>query len=226
MTTDVILVVDDDPQIRQTLLHNLRAHGYSVAGAKSGEEALEQLALRPPDVMLLDLSLPGIDGLEVIRQVRRNSSLPIIVLSVHGAEHRKVAALDAGADDFVTKPFGIEELLARVRAVLRRVVQPMGTTTLECGDLRIDLERHLVTMRGIPVHLTPIEFDLLKTLVESPGKVFTHRMLLQQVWHNQSGVNPHYLHVYIAHLRQKLESDPNNPRSILTEPGIGYRFAN
>jgi two-component system KDP operon response regulator KdpE len=168
--------------------------------------------------------MPGIGGLEVIRQVRQHSSVPIIVLSVHGAEQNKVIALDAGADDYVTKPFGIDELLARIRAALRRAVSPQTANVFECGELRVDFQSRLVTMRSVEVHLTPTEYELLKSMIGHAGKVLTHRMLIHTVWGDQYGADSHYLHVYIAQLRRKLEPDPAHPRFILTEPGVGYRF--
>ena len=221
-----ILVVDDEPAILRAVRTNLRAHGYRVETAETGAEALERHERARPDLILLDLNLPDIDGADLIRRVRGRSPTPIIVLSVRDAERDKVAALDAGADDYVTKPFGADELLARVRAALRRLAGPSGDATgkFEVGELRIDLQQREVTMRGEPVHLSPTEYDLLKTFVRYPDRVLTDRMLLQQVWGSEYGSESHYLHVYVARLRKKLEDDRQRPRYIFTEPGVGYRF--
>jgi two-component system KDP operon response regulator KdpE len=221
-----ILVVDDEPAIRKTLSTNLTRHGYDVDTAETGYEALDRYSRKKHDLILLDLGLPDIDGLEVIQQVRQRASTPIIVLSVREAEHAKVAALDLGADDYLTKPFGVEELLARIRVALRHTVQQAAPSggLLRCGDLEVDLERRKVRVAGEEVHLTPTEYELLKAFVSHPNRVFTDRTLLQAVWGPEYGSEAHYLHVYVARLRKKIEADPQRPRYLLTEPGVGYRL--
>jgi two-component system KDP operon response regulator KdpE len=222
-----ILVVDDEPEIGRALRVNLTAHGYEVTVVPSGEAALERLRTdRPPDLIILDLGLPGMSGLEVCRQVRATSDLPILVLSVKGEERDKVAALDLGADDYIAKPFGMNELLARVRVALRHAARPRAGAgaVFSAGDLAIDFDRRLVTVRGQEVKLTPTEYDLLKVLVTHAGKIMTRHMLLDQVWGAGYMAEPHYLHVYIGQLRRKIEPDPLHPRYILTVPGVGYRF--
>jgi two-component system, OmpR family, KDP operon response regulator KdpE len=221
-----VLVVDDEPEIVRALERSLRAHDYEVFTASSGEEALAAVRAYRPDVMLLDLGLPGISGLEVTRQVRAQSNLPIIVLSVKGAEHDKVQALDLGADDYVPKPFGINEVLARVRVALRHMAQvETGTQpSLISGPLSIDVAGRRVTLDGQEVKLTPTEYDLLKVLLQHKGKIMTRQMLLSQVWGTGYGADSHYLHVYIGQLRRKIEPDPASPHFILTVPGVGYRF--
>jgi two-component system, OmpR family, KDP operon response regulator KdpE len=219
-----ILVVDDEAQIRRALAVNLRARGYEVELAASGEEALHAAAQGHPDVVLLDLGLPGIDGTEVVRGLRGWSSVPIIVLSVRDAERDKVAALDAGADDYVTKPFGMDELLARLRAALRRRQPTAETATVTTPDFTIDLAAARVTKDGAEVHLTPTEWGLVENLVRHPGRLLTQRFLLQQVWGPQYERETNYLRVYMAQLRRKLEPDPSRPRYFITEPGMGYRF--
>jgi two-component system KDP operon response regulator KdpE len=221
-----ILVVDDEPAIRKTLSTNLARHGYDVDAAETGYEALDRYSRRKHDLILLDLGLPDIDGLEVIQQIRQRGSTPIIVLSVREAEQAKVAALDLGADDYLTKPFGVEELLARIRVALRHAVQPAAPSggLFRCGDLEVDLERRRVHVASHEVHLTPTEFELLKALVTHPDRVLTDRALLQEVWGPEYGSEAHYLHVYIARLRKKIEADPQRPRHLLTEPGVGYRL--
>jgi two-component system, OmpR family, KDP operon response regulator KdpE len=221
-----ILVVDDEPTIRKTLSTNLARHGYDVDTAETGYEALDHYSRRKHDLILLDLGLPDIDGLEVIQQVRQRASTPIIVLSVREEEQAKVAALDLGADDYLTKPFGVEELLARIRVALRHAVRQAAPSggVLRCGDLEIDLERRKVRVAGEEVRLTPTEYELLKAFVLHPDKVLTDRALLQAVWGPEYGSEAHYLHVYVARLRKKIEADPQRPRYILTEPGVGYRL--
>jgi two-component system KDP operon response regulator KdpE len=221
-----VLVVDDEPAIRRTLQVNLTRHGYRVEVAATGEEALREFFDRAPDVLILDLGLPGVDGLEVIRQIRARTNTPIVILSAHGAERDKVAALDLGADDYLTKPFGIEELLARLRVALRHAARPASGSeaVYRTGGLEVHFERRLVRVDGREVHLTPTEYDLLKALVAHPNKVLTDRMLLQRVWGPGYGDEAHYLHVYVARLRKKLEADPQQPRYLATEPGVGYRF--
>ena len=223
MSDERILVVDDEAQIRRALRTALTGHGYRVTLAEDGEAALEALGSQPPDVLVLDLVMPGIDGFEVLRQTRTWSELPIIVLSARGEERDKVQALDLGADDYLTKPFGMEELLARVRAVLRRrPVAPVATIAF--GDVTIDIARHVVTKSGAEIHLTPTEFDLLRVLGANVGRVLTHRQLLERVWGSYAADNSQQLRVYINYLRRKLEDDPAHPRWILTEPGVGYRL--
>jgi two-component system KDP operon response regulator KdpE len=218
-----VLVVDDEPQILRALQTNLRGAGYDVETAATGEAALATAAMRPPDAVILDLVLPDRSGTEVCRELRRWSSAPILVLSVVGEEREKVAALDAGADDYVEKPFGIEELLARLRAALRRAAAP-GGPVLEIGDLVVDLDKRSVTVAGKLVQLTPNEFELLRVLAQNPGKLLTHPTILREVWGPAYGDESHYLHVYVSQLRRKIEPDPARPRYLLTEPGAGYRL--
>jgi two-component system KDP operon response regulator KdpE len=218
------LVVDDEAQIRRALAVNLRARGYDVELAASGEEALRTAAQSHPDVVLLDLGLPGLDGTEVVRGLRGWSSVPIIVLSVRDAERDKVAALDAGADDYVTKPFGMDELLARLRAALRRHQPTPEAAVVITPDFTVDLAAARVTKDGAEVHLTPTEWGLMENLVRNPGRLLTQRFLLQQVWGPQYERETNYLRVYMAQLRRKLEPDPSRPRYFITEPGMGYRF--
>src|SRR5258707_2809431 len=221
-----ILVVDDEIEIMRALQRSLTAHGFEVFTADSGEEALEAIAHHRPDLMLLDLGLPGISGLEVCKRVRADSNLPIIVLSVKDAERDKVEALDLGADDYVAKPFGIDELLARVRVALRRAVQPPSGAEprFQAGPLSVDFARRQVTLAGQAVSLTPTEFDLLKVLIIHRGKILTRQMLLKEVWGDKAHARTHSLHVYVAQLRQKIEPVPERPQFILTIPGVGYRF--
>jgi two-component system KDP operon response regulator KdpE len=219
-----ILVVDDEPQIVRGLKIILRTAGYSVEAASTKSEALAALAARPPAALVLDLVLPDGEGVEVCQEVRRWSRLPILVLSAVGDEREKVRALDAGADDYVTKPFGTDELMARLRAVLRRSAETGGSPLLEIGDLTVDLTDRRVTRDGLDVHLTPIEFDLLRVLAQHRGRLVTHRQLLHEVWGPEYGEETHYLRVHVAHIRAKLEPDPQRPRHIVTEPGVGYRL--
>jgi two-component system, OmpR family, KDP operon response regulator KdpE len=225
MSAALVLVVDDEPQILRALQTNLRGAGYEVATAATAEQALSAAAMRPPDAVILDLVLPDGSGVEVCRELRSWSSAPILVLSVVGDEPEKVAALDAGADDYVQKPFGIDELLARLRALLRRAT-PSGEPVLEVGGLTIDLEKRLVTISGRRVQLTPNEFDLLRVLAQNEGKLMTHPAILREVWGPAYSTESHYLHVYISQLRRKLEDDPARPRYLLTEAGAGYRLVN
>jgi two-component system, OmpR family, KDP operon response regulator KdpE len=218
-----ILVVDDEPQIVRALKVILRGAGYVTQQAESKREALDAASVRPPDAMVLDLILPDGSGVEVCEEVRRWSALPIIVLSAVGDEREKVRALDAGADDYVTKPFGTDELLARLRAALRRVTDD-GEPRIEIGDLTVDLEAHQVLSNGEVVHLTPIEFDLLRVLTQHRGKLVTHRQLLHEVWGPAYETETHYLRVHVAHIRAKIEPDPSRPRYVITEPGVGYRL--
>ena len=221
-----VLVVDDEPEIRRALRAILGGRGYDVQLAGSGEEALTEFARRRPDLVLLDLQLPGLSGLEVCRQIREQSAVPIIILSVRGDEPTKVSALDLGADDYVGKPFGVDELLARMRAALRRSggARPAGEAVIEHDDLRIDLERREVSINGRSVHLRPKEYEMLRYLAANAGKLITHRMLLRAVWGSEYEDARPYLHVHIGQLRRKIEPDPANPVMILTEPGVGYRF--
>ena len=220
-----VLAVDDEPQILRSLRTSLTARGHDVATAPNGETALDIAATNDVDLVLLDLGLPGIDGIEVIRRVRSWSNVPIIVLSVREAQSDKVAALDAGADDYVTKPFGMDELQARIRAVMRRRAPAEAESpVVTVGDLEVDLAQHRVTKAGEPVHLTPTEFALLEQFVRNPGKLLTQRWLLQKVWGDGYTDESHYLRVYVANLRRKLEDVPCSPSLILTEPGVGYRW--
>ncbi len=220
-----ILVVDDEPQLLRSLRTTLAAHGYDVQTATTGEEALDLLAARLPDLVVLDLVLPGLSGLAVCQELRARSPVPILILSARGDERDKVAALDAGADDYLTKPFGVNELLARIRAALRRAAGARGpSTVVESGDLRIDVDRRVVTRGGDDIRLTPTEFDLLKTLVANAGRVLTHGYLLRAVWGPQYDGESQLVRVFIGQLRRKIERDPARPAHIVTEPGVGYRF--
>ncbi len=220
-----VLVVDDEPQIRRALRTGLQAHGYEVHTAGNGEEAVETAAGVSPDLVVLDLGLPDMDGTEVIRRLRAFSDTPVIVLSVREAQADKVSALDAGADDYVTKPFGMEELLARMRAAMRRVhPAERGPSLLGFGGIEVDLVKKQLRRESAPVHLTPTEYDLLETMVTNPGKLLTHAWLLQKVWGRGYGAESHYLRVYVRQLRIKLGDDATAPRFIVTEPGVGYRW--
>jgi two-component system, OmpR family, KDP operon response regulator KdpE len=218
-----VLVVDDEPQILRALQLKLRTAGYKVETATTAGEALMKTAMRPPEAIILDLLLPDGNGTEVCRELRTWSTVPIVVLSAVGEEREKIAALDAGADDYVTKPFSGDELLARVRAQLRRSAPP-GRPVLEVGELRIDLEKRLVTTAGEPVSLTPIEYDLLRLFAANEGKLLTHPAILRAIWGPAYGEESNYLHVYVSHLRRKIEPDPARPRYLLTQPGVGYRL--
>jgi two-component system KDP operon response regulator KdpE len=218
-----VLVVDDEPQIIRGLRVILTNAGYQVEEATTKKEALDAVSVRPPDAIVLDLVLPDGSGIEVCTEIRRWSQVPIVVLSAVGDERQKVLALDAGADDYVTKPFGSEELLARMRAVLRRKSEE-GDAAVQVGELEIDLADRAVRRDGEQLHLTPIEFDLLSKLAEHPGRLVTHRQLLQEVWGPGYEDETHYLRVHFAHVRAKIEPDPSNPRYVITEPGIGYRL--
>jgi two-component system, OmpR family, KDP operon response regulator KdpE len=225
MTGQRVLVVDDEPQFLRALQTNLRGAGYDVMTATTAEEALTTAALKPPEAIILDLLLPDRRGTDVCRELRRWTDAPIILVSAVGDEAEKIEALDAGADDYVTKPFAIGELLARLRAALRRV----GSTTeptLEIGQLRLDLDKRSVSVRGEAVHLTPHEFELLRLLARNEGKLLTHKTILRDVWGPAYQMESSYLHVYVSQLRRKLEPDPARPRYILTEPGAGYRLVN
>jgi two-component system KDP operon response regulator KdpE len=218
-----VLVVDDEPQFLRALATNLRGAGYDVVTAGTAADALAAAALRPPDAVVLDLLLPDGSGIEVCRELRTWSEAPIVLVSAVGDEDEKIAALDAGADDYVTKPFAMGELLARLRAVLRRA-SPPGEPVVEVGVIRVELDKSLVTVAGRRVHLTPIEFRILRLLVQNEGKLLTHRAILREVWGPAYGDESNYLHVYVSQLRRKLEPDPAQPRYLLTEPGAGYRL--
>jgi len=223
MNKPVVLVVDDEPQILRVMRASLPIRGYEVLTASTAEEALDQLSKQVPDLVILDLAMPEMSGLEVCRRVREFSSVPIIVLSAKGSESDKVAALDLGADDYVTKPFGMDELLARVRAVLRRL-SATNDRVLVVGDVTIDIDEHRVVVGGKEIRLTPKEFDVFKYLVNNAGKVVTHRALLQTVWGWESTDQTEYLRVFINQLRRKIEVDASHPRYLITEPWVGYRF--
>lgn len=224
MSSAKILVVDDEPQVRRVMRATLTAEGYTISEARNGEEALQSFRSQAPDIILLDVNMPGMDGLEACRQIRRNSDVPIIMLTVRSAERDKVLALDAGADDYVVKPFGMQELLARIRAALRRTLPQDKMPPFVSKDLCIDFEARRVTVRRREVHLTPKEFEVLRQLVANQGKPLTHRRLLQSVWGPDYGNESEYLRVTVNQLRKKIEPDPAHPRFILTEPWVGYRF--
>jgi two-component system KDP operon response regulator KdpE len=230
MTADgpKILVIEDEQEIRRFLRVSLESHGYRLVESAAGKEGVVQAASQQPDLILLDLGLPDVDGMEVIRQVRAWSPMPIIILSARGREHEKVNALDAGADDYLTKPFSVGELLARIRVAIRRAIQiagDAGEPLFVLDKLRVDLARRQVLVGDEEIHLTPIEYRLLTTMVKYAGKVVTHRQLLKEVWGPDSVFETHYLRVYMAQLRRKIETDPAQPRFLLTEPGVGYRLA-
>jgi two-component system KDP operon response regulator KdpE len=224
MNASGILVVDDEAQIRRVLRAALSAHGYVIREAATGEEAVAAVRKERPDLILLDVNMPGMGGLQAARDIREMSDAPIIMLTVRNAERDKVIALDAGADDYVVKPFGIEELLARIRAALRRYTPGEAIPTFSAKDLNIDFENRRVMARGRDVHLTPKEFDVLKHLVANQGKPLAHRRLLQAVWGPEYGEETENLRVVINQLRKKIETDPARPKYILTEPWVGYRF--
>jgi two-component system KDP operon response regulator KdpE len=219
-----VVVVDDDPQILRAVRTSLHARGYEVATAGNGETALERLSTEPAELVILDLSLPGIDGHEVIRRLRSFSDVPVLVLSVREAQDEKVAALDAGADDYVTKPFAIGELLARMRALERRTQPETTPPVLRFGKLEVDLSRQLVRGSEGSIHLTKTEYRLLEAFVTHPGKLLTHGWLLSTVWGPGYAAETHYVRVYVRSLRKKLDDDPSRPRFIVTEPGLGYRW--
>jgi two-component system, OmpR family, KDP operon response regulator KdpE len=230
MTTEGpnILVIEDEQEIRRFLRVSLGSHGYRLVESATGKEGVMQAASQQPDLMILDLGLPDIDGMEVIRQVREWSHIPIIILSARGQEHEKVKALEAGADDYLTKPFSIGELVARIRVALRHAAQGAGEAgepVFLLGDLRVDLVCRRVFVADEEIHLTPIEYRLLTTMIRHAGKVITHRQLLKEVWGPDSVFETHYLRVYMAQLRRKIEADPARPRFLLTEPAVGYRLA-
>ncbi len=224
VTSQTILVADDEPQIRRVMRTTLSAQGYTVLEARDGEEALELLRNERADLVLLDVNMPRLDGLAACREIRRGSDVPIIMLTVRNSEHDKVSALDAGADDYVVKPFGVEELLARIRAALRRSASVESVPAINVKDLSIDFDRRVVTVKGEQVRLTPKEFDLLRLLVSNKGKAVAHRRLLQAVWGPDYGEETEYLRVFINQLRKKIEPNPSHPRYIKTDPWVGYRF--
>ncbi|MFT3735279.1 MAG: response regulator [Rhodocyclaceae bacterium] len=225
MSTDApILVLDDEPDIRRFVAMSLGAEGWRVVQAASADEALQCLAQQMPRLALVDLGLPDRDGVELVRELRGWSSVPVLVLSARSEERDKIRALDAGADDYLVKPFGVGELLARVRALLRRAAPQDESPQLRFGEIDIDFARRRVTRSGAEVHLTPIEFRLLTAFVAGRDRVLTHRQLLREVWGPSFVDSPHYLRVYVGHLRQKLEVDPARPRHFVTETGVGYRF--
>jgi two-component system, OmpR family, KDP operon response regulator KdpE len=218
------LIIDDEPQIRRLLRITLEGNGYRVFDAETGKDGILQAAQRKPEVILLDLGLPDMDGIEVLKWLREWTQLPVLVLTVRDREDDKISALDAGADDYVTKPFSTGELLARLRAALRHTQAQGSDALFRSGDLEVDLSGRIVRMRGQEVKLTPIEYALLRLFITHAGKVLTHRQLLTEVWGGNAGEQTHYLRVHIAHLREKIENDPGLPALIVTEPGIGYRL--
>ena len=223
-----ILVIEDEPPVKKFLRVTLESQSYDVIEASRGEEGMRHAAVSQPDLVILDLGLPDLDGLEVTRRLREWTAIPIIIVSARGKEQDKVAALDAGADDYLTKPFGVGELLARVRVALRHraaVNQETGDPVFQTGGLKVDLARREVTLDGALVHLTPNEFKLVSVLAKNAGRVLTHRQLLKEVWGPGSGNETHYVRVYMNQLRQKLEQDPARPRYFLTEAGVGYRMS-
>ncbi len=224
MVAPTILVVDDEPQIRRVLRSTLTSQGYVIIDAKTGEEGVESVRKNKPDLVLLDVNMPGMGGIEACREIRRSSDAPIIMLTVRNAERDKVLALDAGADDYVVKPFGIDELLARIRSALRRYAPGDALPPFVSKELTLDFERRQLTVRGEEVHLTPKEFDVLKHLIANQGKPLSHRRILQSVWGPDYGEETENLRVVINQLRKKIESDPAHPKFIRTEPWVGYRF--
>lgn len=223
----VVLIIEDELHMRRFLRASLRANGFQVVEASTAREGLAQAAGRNPDVILLDLGLPDADGRDVTRQLRLTTRVPIIILSARGQEHDKVSVLDQGADDYLTKPFGVPELLARIRVALRHATLPAGGSgdpVYEAGELRVDLAARSVLRNGDEVHLTPTEYKLLAALIRHVGRVITHRQLLEEVWGANYVEQTHYLRVYMAQLRHKLERDPTRPRLLITEPGVGYRL--
>jgi two-component system KDP operon response regulator KdpE len=220
-----VVVVEDEKQIRRFVRSALEAEGCRVFEAESGKQGLVEAGTRKPDLIVLDLGLPDLDGVEFIRDLRGWSAVPILILSARSTENDKIVALDAGADDYLTKPFGVGELLARVRALLRRQGKSSeGSPVVSFGDVQVDLSKRVVTRSAEPIHLTQIEYRLLAILMANPGKVLTHRHLLREVWGPSFVESNHYLRVYVGHLRQKLEADPAQPKHLLTETGVGYRF--
>jgi two-component system KDP operon response regulator KdpE len=220
-----VLVADDEPAIRKVVRDALEREGHEVLTAIDGQEALERFEEGAFDLVVTDLAMPRVDGLELVQEIRRRSAVPILVLTVHNEEREKVRLLDAGADDYVTKPFSVVELLARARALLRRSEPAKGPTVTRWGDIEVDPEARTVRKGGRPVHLTPLEFSILATLLKKPGAVWTHRQLMAEVWGTTAGVTTDTLRVHMGGLRRKLEDDPNRPRWFRTEPWVGYRFS-
>lgn len=220
----IVLVIDDEVQIRRLLRVCLESNGYRVGEAATGQEGIVQAAQHPPEIILLDLGLPDLGGVEVLKRIREWSQVPVIVLSVRDREEDKVAALDQGADDYITKPFGTSELMARLRVARRRALPSADSPVFRNGDLEVDLTARVVRRRGEEIKLTATEYSLLRLFIQHAGKVLTHRHILQEVWGPNSLEQTHYLRVYIAHLREKLEQEPAKPRLITTEPGVGYRL--
>jgi len=220
----IVLIIDDEIQIRRLLRVTLEGNGYRVFEAATGQDGLVEAAQRHPDIVVLDLGLPDMDGLDVLKRLREWSEAPVLVLSVREGEEDKVGALDQGADDYMNKPFSTAELLARLRAARRRAQPVSDNTVFHCGPLQVDLSGRLVTLKGKEIKLTPTEYSLLRLLVRNAGKVVTHRQILKEVWGPNYAEQTHYLRVYMAHLREKLEADPSRPELLLTEPGVGYRM--
>lgn len=219
-----ILVIEDDPQIRKLLRVSLGAHGYDIEEVQTGQDGVYQVASFKPDLIILDLGLPDIDGKEVVRRIREWSGTPIVILSARDQEREKVEALDAGADDYVTKPFGVSELLARIRVAIRRSAHTEGEPIMTCGDLVMDIAQRRVAIGDREIKLTPTEYELLKELLQNTGKVLTHKQLLKAVWGNVHVDDTHYIRVYIGQLRRKIEADSARPQYIISEPGVGYRL--
>jgi two-component system KDP operon response regulator KdpE len=226
-TNPVIIVIEDDPPIRRFLRTGLHTQGFTVFEADTGKQGIVEAGVRKPDLLILDLGLPDMDGVEVIKAIRSWSAMPIIILSARSSEQHKISALDAGADDYLTKPFGFGELLARIRVALRHAMRPpeaMQADVFVTANLKVDLHNRLVSIDDQEVHLTPIQYRLLVTLVKHAGKVLTHQQILKQVWGPSYQENAHYLRIYMSQLRQKLEADPTQPKFLLTESGVGYRL--
>lgn len=219
-----ILVIDDEPQMRKLLRVSLQAHDYQLSEAANGLEGIQQAAAFKPDLAIVDLGLPDMDGKEVIRQIRDWSAMPIIILTARDQEQEKISALDAGADDYITKPFGIGELMARMRVCLRRMAASDNEPVLRCGGLAVDLLQRRVTVDEREIKLTPTEYELIKFMIQHAGRVLTHKQLLKAGWGNSYGEDTHYIRIYIGQLRRKIEQDPAQPRYIVTESGIGYRL--
>ena len=219
-----ILIVDDESQIRKLLRVSLKAHGFIIDEAASGQDGINRAAIFKPDLMIVDLGLPDINGKEVIREIREWSNAPIIILTAHDQEQEKIDALDAGADDYITKPFSMGELLARIRVCLRRMATGESEPLLTCGGLTVDLVQRRVSVEGREVKLTPTEYEIIKLLAQNAGRVLTHKQLLKAVWGNSYDNDTHYIRVYVGQLRRKIETDPAQPKYIITESGIGYRL--
>jgi len=220
-----ILVIDDEVEIRRLLKVGLTAHGYDFLEAATGQDGIYQAAVARPDMVILDMGLPDLEGLAVVKQIREWTQIPIIILSVRGQDNDKVNALDLGADDYLTKPFSMSELMARIRVAMRHQGNLKDEPMIQIADLWIDLARRQVKVAGTEIHLTPTEYDLLKILISNAGKVVTHRQILTSLWGNNGQESAQYLRIYISQLRKKIETDPNQPKYILTEPGVGYRLA-